>query len=432
MSSLKRFKKRKNQLIKIVMSSLALTLFIGYGNVVTTYAWFTDTENINNDVVISMGDLNVDISDGFSGEVLKKDEKFKVVKDFSIENNGNLNQKLKLKIYLNELNNLSTTYLKYISYSLNIVDENNNKILTNLDVNLDEDKFIDLKYENGKRVKLKPGDTLKCKSTIILNTDDKSIINEMSKKNIGFNVDVFASQVNYNNGQITSEEIGFIDIESQSNIVKIEESKNDLLEANLKAHFQDGKEEIKIYIPDEYKPKEIDSISILLGGSGEFSNIKLDEKNLYNFVIEKRNDKDFSKDKIGNKFSEENQLNIEIKFKEKKGNEQIETTEVWNIKFRINENGKLEAHYKVINSKSKTIENNEGEEITNEDLESPDEPDMGEVPKEDNTSNTDIVEYPKEEVENPSQFEEVELPKDESIYSKSEIVAPQTEETEIQ
>lgn len=432
MSRLKRLKKTRNQTIKTVMSSLALTLIIGVGNTISTYAWFNDKENIQNDLSITMGELNVAISEGFNSEILKEDKNFKAVKDFTIKNAGNLNEKLRLKINLNEFNDLKPSDFKYISYSLNIVDEDNNKILTNLDINLAEDKFIDLKYENGKRVKLKPGETLKCKSTISLNTGDKSIINEMSKKNIGFNVDVFASQVNYNNGQITSEEVGFTDIANQQNLVKIEESKTDLLKSNLKVHFQDGREEIKIHIPEEYKPKEIDNINIVSGGSGEFSHIELEDQKKYNFVIEKKNDKDFDAGKIGKEFSDGNQLNIEIKFKETKGNQEIETIEVWNIKFRINEDGNIEAYYKVISSKSKIIENKGDEEIINEEVEDSIEHNIGEMTKEDNTSNTNIVENPKEEVENHSQFEEVELPIDASTYSKSEKLEPQTEETEIQ
>lgn len=432
MSRLKRLKKTRNQTIKTVMSSLALTLIIGVGNTISTYAWFNDKENIQNDLSITMGKLNVAISEGFNSEILKEDKNFKAVKDFTIKNAGNLNEKLRLKINLNEFNDLKPSDFKYISYSLNIVDEDNNKILTNLDINLAEDKFIDLKYENGKRVKLKPGETLKCKSTISLNTGDKSIINEMSKKNIGFNVDVFASQVNHNNGQITSEEVGFTDIANQQNLVKIEESKTDLLKSNLKVHFQDGREEIKIYIPDKYKPKEIDSISILTGGSGEFKDIKLDHKSLHHFVIEKKNDKDFNKDNIGDKFNEENQFNIEIKFREKKGSQEIEIREVWNIQFRINERGDLEAYYKVIRSKSKIIENNEAEDATNKNLGITIESNMEESLKEEGTSDTDIIEYPKEDVENPSQVEKIELSKDKQTHSELEIVAPQTEETEIQ
>ena len=432
MSRLKRLKKTRNQTIKTVMSSLALTLIIGVGNTISTYAWFNDKENIQNDLSITMGKLNVAISEGFNSEILKEDKNFKAVKDFTIKNAGNLNEKLRLKINLNEFNNLKPSDFKYISYSLNIVDEDNNKILTNLDINLAEDKFIDLKYENGKRVKLKPGETLKCKSTISLNTGDKRIINEMSKKNIGFNVDVFASQVNYNNGQITSEEVGFTDIANQQNLVKIEESKTDLLKSNLKVHFQDGREEIKIYIPDKYKPKEIDSISILTGGSGEFKDIKLDDKSLHHFVIEKKNDKDFNKDNIGDKFNEENQFNIEIKFREKKGSQEIEIREVWNIQFRINERGDLEAYYKVIRSKSKIIENNEAEDATNKNVGITIESNMEESLKEEGTSDTDIIEYPKEDVENPSQVEKIELSKDKQTHSELEIVAPQTEETEIQ
>lgn len=432
MSRLKRLKKTRNQTIKTVMSSLALTLIIGVGNTISTYAWFNDKENIQNDLSITMGKLNVAISEGFNSEILKEDKNFKAVKGFKIKNDGNLNEKLRLKINLNEFNNLKPSDFKYISYSLNIVDEDNNKILTNLDINLTEDKFIDLKYENGKRVKLKPGETLKCKSIISLNTGDKRIINEMSKKNIGFNVDVFASQVNYNNGQITSEEVGFTDIANQQNLVKIEESKTDVLKSNLKVHFQDGREEIKIYIPDKYKPKEIDSISILTGGSGEFKDIKLDDKSLHHFVIEKKNDKDFNKDNIGDKFNEENQFNIEIKFREKKGSQEIEIREVWNIQFRINERGDLEAYYKVISSKSKIIENNEAEDATNKNVGITIESNMEESLKEECTSDTDIIEYPKEDVENPSQVEKIELSKDKQTPSELEIVAPQTEETEIQ
>lgn len=432
MSRLKRLKKRKNQTIKTVMRSLALALIIGFGNTISTYAWFNDKANIQNDLSITMGDLNVAIGNGFNSEILKQDKDFKVVKAFTIKNNGNLNQKLRLKINLNQFNDLNPMYFKYISYDLNIVDENNNKIITNLDVNLSEDQFIDLNYEDGKRVILKSGETLKCKSTITLNTDDKNIINEMSKKKIGFNLDVFASQVNYSNGQIDSEEIGFTDIANQFNLLSIEDIKNDLIKSNLHVHFQEGREEIKIHIPEEYKPKEIDNINILSGGSGEFSHIELEDQKKYNFVIEKKNDKDFDVGKIGKEFSDGNQLNIEIKFKETKVSQEIETIEVWNIRFRINEDGNLEAYYKVISSKSKIIENKEDEEIINEEGEDPIEHNIGEMTKEDNTSNTNIVENPKEEVENHSKFEEVELPIDALTYSKSEKLEPQTEETEIQ
>ncbi len=67
MSRLRRLKERKRkQFIKTIMSSLALALVMGASQGVTTHAWFTDEEIIDNDLIITMGNLDVEIGKGFN------------------------------------------------------------------------------------------------------------------------------------------------------------------------------------------------------------------------------------------------------------------------------------------------------------------------------------------------------------------------------
>ena len=69
MSRLKNKKSKK--FIKTIISSLALTLVMSSTQIIPTYALFTDTTKIANDLVISMGKLDVNIGDGFNEKELE-------------------------------------------------------------------------------------------------------------------------------------------------------------------------------------------------------------------------------------------------------------------------------------------------------------------------------------------------------------------------
>ena len=69
MSRLKNKKMKK--FIKTIISSLALTLVMSSTQIIPTYALFTDTTKIANDLVISMGKLDVNIGDGFNEKELE-------------------------------------------------------------------------------------------------------------------------------------------------------------------------------------------------------------------------------------------------------------------------------------------------------------------------------------------------------------------------
>ncbi|MGL6106960.1 hypothetical protein [Romboutsia sp.] len=440
MSRLKRLKeKKRKQFIKTIMSGLALTISIGTSQTITTYAWFTDSETLQSDLVVTMGTLDVDIGDGFNSEKLNKDNNFTESKEFSISNEGSLKEQLKLKISLNKDNKIENNYLKYINYKL-YIDKDGEEITINLDELSNTSKDIDLVDKHGNRIILNPGDVLNCKSTISLNTCNEDILSEISNKSIAFNTEVLASQINLNHNDIA----GFTDKEVQTNIVNIDKI-DPVVQGNLNIHFQEDKEEIKIFIPNEYKPKQISNIKVLteedgeFENTGEFKNIEVDEENKYHFVIQKKYDEEFNKKNIGKEFSENNQLNIEIKFIDKQKDKEIEITEVWNIKFRMNKNknkNRLQAYYQVISSNHKFLENPSNpdvEEPPKEEIENPSNPDVEEPPKEEteNPSKPEVEEPPKEETENPSNPDVEEPPKEETENpSKPEVEEPPKEEIE--
>ena len=130
MSRLRKLKqRRRKQFIKTTMSSLALILVIGTVQSTTTYAWFTDKELIDNDLIITMGKLDVKIEEGLNVDNLQVDQISE--KEFKIENIGSLDQKIKLKFSGSKSHTLEPENLKYIDYKLDIKTSKGDKVSIN-------------------------------------------------------------------------------------------------------------------------------------------------------------------------------------------------------------------------------------------------------------------------------------------------------------
>lgn len=437
MSRLRKLKERKKkQYTKTIMSSLAITIAIGYSQTMTTYAWFTDTENIQNDLVVTMGKLDVEIKEGLNVQNLKLNKLYE--KEFKINNLGSLKQQLRLKFSKDESNNIEKEHLKYISYTLSIKTSKNKNVTIN---NLNNNE-VELLNSDGTKLVLDPGDYLNCKSQIsIKDTEDNPIPEDikksLSKKIADFNIAVLASQINHDSDEnIENNHIGFTDRDIQHNVVRIDKLTScEDLEPNLEVEFDENRKEIDISIPKEYEEnKKLDLVKVdILGGTGEFENVSLE---LDNGVPDVDNDEfdivkmplgsKFDPDKIGNCFTDNQKLIVELTFKQKIDNTEVIVKETWEIKFRMGRksNGKkvLQAYYEVLDrNKEKLI-------LTN-DVEKPMEP---ELPKEEAEvpSELEVEEPPKEEVEEPNQPEVVEPPKVEETVETSQldIIEPSKEE----
>ena len=344
MSRLRRLKerKRKNK-IKVTTCSLALALAIGSAQGLTTYAMFTDTADVDSNIAISTGDLDVKIDGGLNVNNLKMSETF--AKEFKIENKGTLKQKVKLTSEFEDLK-----FLDYIDYNLEIKTSNNDKVYID-----NEGKLFNA--GSNSRLILIPGDYLNCTSKINikqnLTIEQK---NELSEKEIKFNLKVLASQINFEDDT----QKGFTDEDIQNNYVKIEkldDSKD--LESNLGVEIFTNGEVIHILTPPAYEMYPEYSLE-LVKGTGAFQNIKIkqSDKPGYMFFIERLT---FGFDGIDKDFSEKNQIKLKITFKDK--NLIPIKKEEWNIQFRIGKNGKLEARYDVLSSHEIKSPNTEVESL---------------------------------------------------------------------
>lgn len=440
MSRLRKLKERKKQYTKTIMSSLALTIAIGYIQTIPTYAWFTDTKNIENDLIVTMGKLDVEIKEGLNVQNLKLNKLYE--KEFKINNLGSLKQKLRLKFSKGKSNNIEKEHLKYINYTLSIkTSKNRNVIINNLNNN-----EVELLNSDGTKLVLDPGDYLNCKSQIFIkDTEDNPIPEDikksLSKKIADFNIAVLASQINYDSdGNIENNHIGFTDRDIQHNVVRIDKFTScEDLEPNLEVEFDENRKEIDINIPKEYEDnKKLDLVNVdILGGTGEFENVSLEldngvpdiDSDEFDIVKMPLGSK-FDPDKIGNCFTENQKLIVELTFKQKIDNTEVIVKETWEIKFRIGpkSNGKnvLQAYYEVLDRSKEEL-------ILINDVEKPIEP---ELPKEEveAPSELDVEEHPKEEVEIPSKPDKEDSPKVEETdtLSKPDIIAPPKEEIEIQ
>ena len=442
MSRLRRLRqRRRKQFIKTTMSSLALILVIGTVQSTTTYAWFTDKELIDNDLSITMGKLDVKIEEGLNVDNLQVDQISE--KKFKIENIGSLDQKIKLKFSKSKSHTLEPENLKYIDYKLDIKTSKGDKV----SINKLNNSEVELLNSDGSRLILEDGDYLDCKSTINIKNgitlEEKKLLYE---KIINFDITVLASQVNYIGGVVDNNEIGFTDKDGQDNLVKIGKIYScEELTPNLDVEFDDGRKEIEINIPKEYENnKKLDLVSVdRLEGTGEFSGIEVEKKNgkpdvdKDDFDIVKISGAKFDKDKIGECFSDEQKLRVLLIFEGKHGGKIITVKEVWEIKFRVNKAGNLEAYYVVFNREKSidTIVESEVVEPPKEEVEVPSEPEVVEPPKEEVEvpSEPEVVEPSKEEVEVPSEPEVVEpLNEEVATHIQTDIIAQKKEEIDIE
>ncbi|MGL5642154.1 MAG: TasA family protein, partial [Paraclostridium sp.] len=206
MSRLIKLKKQKTKkFIKVTILSLSLILMIGHIQTMGTYAWFTDEKALSSKLEISMGNLNVDLGEGFNGDILDKNSL--LTKEFYITNTGSLKQKLQLQIEI-QGNTIDNEYLDYIEYELNIADNMGNHITTISKTirDLISPTNIDLSDENCKLVILNADkDTLKCTATIKVKEGlDSEKLKYLSGEELYFNVSVLASQLSYNNGSLVN------------------------------------------------------------------------------------------------------------------------------------------------------------------------------------------------------------------------------------
>ena len=238
MRRLKRCKKRnRKQFIKATMSSLVLTLVIYTIKPMTIYAYFMDKEVIRNDLVISMGKLDVEVSNGFEGEILEHGKDVK--KEFTIENKGTLGQNL--SIGLQVTNNIPEDILDSIKYELKL-KHNDTELpaITRTIKELTQNKTI-IKDIHGNEVILSPKDKLECTATIQSKLD--KIIKE------------FAKQINYIDG-------GFTDLYIQKNYIQCFESVDSVKDEQSKEEVQvlseRNIEDIKAEINEENKPEVLE------------------------------------------------------------------------------------------------------------------------------------------------------------------------------
>lgn len=448
MSRFKRLKERKKkQYIKTIMSSLALTITIGFSQTMTTYAWFTDAENIQNDLIVTMGKLDVKIGNGLNVENLGTENSGESI--FRISNLGSLKQKINLRFSKSELNTLESKHFKHIDYKLDI-KTSGGEAIGRREIN---DNEVELINANGSRLILGPGEYLDCKSTIKIKggiTEEQKKL--LSNKVINFNITALASQTNYINGELDNNQVGFTDNDIQENNIKIGELTNcQDLPDNLEVEFdEDQTDIIEVEIPDIYedtKKLKLTDVSIL-GGTGQFDGVQVEiDGNKPNvdsddFKIVKINMENFDPSKIGSCFTDNQKLKVRLVFE----HDGIRVIEFWEIKFRTvikNNKVKLKAHYVVIDREREQVVIEENEvpsepevvEPPREEVEVPSEPEIVEPPKEEVEvpSEPEVVEPPKEEVEVPSEPEVVEPPKEEVVIpNQPDIVAPSKEETEIQ
>lgn len=198
MSRLRRLKerKRKNR-IKATACSLAFALVIGSAQGLGTYALFTDTEDVDSNLAISTGDVDVEIGEDFSfKENMEKGKEYNS-DEFNITNNGTLKQKIYLKIkdldsFISKVN---------CKIELNYGDK---KEIINLD------NFQKLENYINTGFILNPGQSITYKFVMKVK-DATKYTKDQSQSEVNLQLEVLATQI----GTIIKENYGFYDIDMQ-------------------------------------------------------------------------------------------------------------------------------------------------------------------------------------------------------------------------
>ena len=401
MSRLKNKKSKK--FIKTIISSLALTLAMSSTQIIPTYALFTDTIKIANDLVISMGKLDVNIGDGFNEKELEV--KNEVINNtFKITNDGTLKQHLKLS-----LSGIDNNIKKYLDYNIEFENYNDKTIKPISYKQLLNNNLVSLKYEDDSLVVLEPGKFITATANIVI---DENIPQDLIEQPLKFNLNINAIQVN---NETLIQDFGFSDVEIQENylqfkyMIKPELPQN----GNVNVQLVSNEDKVKVFIRDikEINTKHIRDIEIT-GGTGEFNNIKIVQDNDNIVFVQKDSQGNFN---ITNTdFDDSNTLILKLIMNDKSYKE---------IKFRFRINSKnskkLEAYYEIISSGTVAVSSipNEPEVVEpskDEEIGVPNEPEVVEPSKDEEIgvpNEPEVVEPPKDqEIEVPNELEIVELP----------------------
>lgn len=403
MSKLKNKKMKK--FTKNVVSSLALSLAMSSTQIIPTYALFTDTIKIANDLVISMGKLDVNIGNGFNEKELEV--KNEVINNtFKITNDGTLKQHLKLS-----LSGIDNNIKKYLDYNIEFENYNDKTIKPISYKQLLNNNLVSLKYGDDSLVVLEPGKFITATANIVI---DENIPQDLIEQPLKFNLNINAIQVN---NETLIQDFGFSDVEIQENylqfkyMIKPELPQN----GNINVQLVSNEDKVKIFIRDikEINTKHIRDIEIT-GGTGEFNNIKIVQDNNNIVFVQKDSQGNFN---ITNTdFDDSNTLILKLIMNDKSYKE---------IKFRFRINSKnskkLEAYYEIISSGTVAVSSipNEPEVVEppkDEEIEVQNEPEVVEPSKDEEIgvpNKPEVAEPPKdEEIEVPNELEIVELPND--------------------
>lgn len=414
MSRLRRLKERKRkQFIKTIMSSLALVLVMGASQGVTTHAWFTDEEIIDNDLIITMGNLDVEIGKGFNGEILKFNENLK--KSFSIENCGTLKQNLSIGLQITD--DIPEDVLGSIKYEIKL--KHNGKELPAITKTIKEltQNNVRINDSNGEEITLDSSDKLEC--TAIVTIPDKSKFDEIAGNQLNFKLNVFANQIDYSNG-------GFNDLDIQENSINIDKKelepeeteaifdictccKNNGVIVNYSKHV-DKKYIDKIFAVRLFGESGNDMFTVHKRENGNITLVKNYETTGHPITTDEILGKEFKVD-----FAIEGRADY-LRYL---------------LTFRKDASGNIIAKWTKVGFVSPFTENEEqpkGEVQVPSETKEEDISEGIEVPIE-----SEVVELPKEEVEVPSEPEIVEPPKEEvEVPSQPDTIAPPKEEIEIQ
>lgn len=219
-----RRKSRVKVKVKATVSGLALALTIGAVGSMGSYAYFVDKAKAQNDLVITMGNLNTDIAGRLDMD-LNKDNKC-VTQTFNIKNNGSLKQNvalgfsensktiknnrslkenIALGIYKN-ISNMNASQLENLSCTLNISYNGKAVIPKGYSVNTFNDLINmenkELIYSNGKTlVSLDPNKELNCTVSVSIKDGlSEEQMKSLQEKQFGFDTEVDAIQINTKGG----------------------------------------------------------------------------------------------------------------------------------------------------------------------------------------------------------------------------------------
>ena len=222
MMKLKANRRKSKMKVKATVSGLSLALTIGALGSMGSYAYFVDKANAKNDLVITMGNLNTDIS-GSLDISLDKNNKC-VTQTFSITNNGSLKQNVALGfsensiknnkslkehiasgIYKN-INRINASQLENLSCTLNISYKGKAVIPKGYRINTFNDLINmenkELIYrENKKLVSLDSNKELKCSVSMSIKDGlSEEQMKSLQERQFEFDTEVDAIQINSKGG----------------------------------------------------------------------------------------------------------------------------------------------------------------------------------------------------------------------------------------